>query len=100
VDKSFKEAPYFYWLYTLLIVLGAGLVLIPNFPLVRFVLLSQVLNGILLPVVMVFMLRLINKKELMGTHTNSRWFNAVAWITAMIVIALSLALMWNQLHGG
>ena len=100
VDKSFKEAPYFYWLYTLLIVLGAGLVLIPKFPLVKFVLLSQVLNGILLPVIMVFMLRLINKKELMGTHTNSRWFNAVAWITAVIVIALSLLLMWNQLHGG
>lgn len=100
VDKSFKEAPFFYWLYTGLIVLGAGLVLIPNFPLVRFVLLSQVLNGILLPVIMVFMLRLINKKELMGSHTNSHWFNAVAWITAVIVIVLSVVLMWNQVRGG
>jgi len=100
VDKSFKEAPFFYWLYTGLIALGAGLVLIPNFPLVKFVLLSQVLNGILLPVIMIFMLRLINKKELMGTHTNSRWFNAVAWVTAAIVIVLSIMLMWNQLTGG
>ena len=100
VDKSFKEAPFFYWLYTGLIVLGAGLVLIPNFPLVRFVLLSQVLNGILLPVIMIFMLRLINKKELMGSHTNSHWFNAVAWVTAAIVIVLSLVLMWNQVRGG
>jgi len=100
VDKSFKEAPFFYWLYTGLIVLGAGLVLIPNFPLVRFVLLSQVLNGILLPVIMIFMLRLINKKELMGSHTNSHWFNAVAWITAGIVIVLSVVLMWNQIRGG
>ena len=100
VDKSFKEAPFFYWLYTGLIVLGAGLVLIPNFPLVRFVLLSQVLNGILLPVIMIFMLRLINKKELMGSHTNSHWFNAVAWITALIVIVLSVVLMWNQVRGG
>jgi NRAMP (natural resistance-associated macrophage protein)-like metal ion transporter len=100
VDKTFKEAPFFYWLYTGLIVLGAGLVLIPNFPLVKFVLWSQVLNGILLPVIMVFMLRLINKKELMGSHTNSRWFNAVAWLTAAIVIVLSVMLMWNQLHGG
>ena len=100
VDKSFKEAPFFYWLYTGLIVLGAGLVLVPNFPLVRFVLLSQVLNGILLPVIMIFMLRLINKKELMGTHTNSQWFNAVAWITAVIVIVLSVVLMWNQVRGG
>ena len=100
VDKSFKEAPFFYWLYTLLIALGAGLVLIPNFPLVKFVLLSQVLNGILLPVIMIFMLRLINKKELMGAYTNSRWFNAIAWVTAAIVIVLSVMLMWNQVRGG
>jgi Mn2+/Fe2+ NRAMP family transporter len=59
-----------------------------------------VLNGILLPVIMIFMLRLINKKELMGSHTNSQWFNAVAWATAAIVIVLSVLLMWNQIHGG
>jgi len=99
VDKSFKEAPFFYWLYTGLIALGAGLVLVPNFPLVKFVLWSQVLNGILLPVIMIFMLRLINKKELMGGHTNSRTFNAIAWVTAAIVIVLSLVLMWNQVTG-
>ena len=100
VDKSFKEAPFFYWLYTLLIAFGAGLVLVPNFPLMKFVLWSQVLNGVLLPVIMIFMLRLINKKELMGSYTNSRWFNAVAWVTAGIVIVLSVALMWNQVTGG
>jgi NRAMP (natural resistance-associated macrophage protein)-like metal ion transporter len=100
VDKSFKEAPFFYWLYTLLIVLGAGLVLVPNFPLVKFVLWSQVLNGILLPVIMIFMLRLINKHDLMGEYTNSRWFNGVAWTTAVIVIVLSLVMMWNQATGG
>jgi len=99
VDKSFQEAPFFYWFYTLLIVLGAGLVLIPNFPIVTFVIGSQVLNGVLLPVIMIFMLRLINKTELMGGHTNSRWFNWVAWITAGIVIVLSLMLMWNTIHG-
>ena len=97
VDKSFREAPFFYWLYTGLIALGAGLVLVPNFPLVKFVLWSQVLNGILLPVIMIFMLLLINKKELMGTHTNSRVFNIIAWVTAAIVIVLSVVLMWNQL---
>jgi NRAMP (natural resistance-associated macrophage protein)-like metal ion transporter len=100
LDKSFKEAPFFYWFYTLLIVLGAGVVLIPNFPLVRVTILSQVLNGVLLPVIMIFMLRLINKHELMGEHTNSRWFNWVAWATAGIVIALSLvALFWNPAKG-
>ena len=100
VDKSFKDAPFFYWFYTLLLVLGGGLVLVPNFPIVRFVIWSQVLNGILLPVIMIFMLRLINKPELMGSHVNSRWFNWVAWVTAVIVIVLSVMLMWNTLTGG
>jgi NRAMP (natural resistance-associated macrophage protein)-like metal ion transporter len=100
VDKGFKEAPFFYWFYTLLIVLGAGIVLIPNFPLVKTILLSQVLNGVLLPVIMIFMLKLINKSELMGEHTNSTWFNWVSWITAIVVIVLSLTMMWNQLTGG
>ena len=100
VDKGFKDAPFFYWFYSLLIVLGAGVVLIPNFPLVKVVILSQVLNGVLLPVIMIFMLKLINKHELMGKHTNSHWFNAVAWATAVIVIGLSLMMMWNQITGG
>jgi NRAMP (natural resistance-associated macrophage protein)-like metal ion transporter len=100
VDKGFKEAPFFYSFYTLLIVLGAGVVLIPNFPLVKIIILSQVLNGVLLPVIMIFMLKLINKHELMGEHTNSTWFNWVAWATAGIVIVLSLVMMWNQATGG
>ncbi len=100
VDKSFKEAPFFYWFYTLLIALGAGLVLVPNFPLVRFIIWSQVLNGVLLPVIMIFMLLLINKPELMGEHVNSRWFNWVAYATAGIVIVLSVMLMWNTVRGG
>jgi NRAMP (natural resistance-associated macrophage protein)-like metal ion transporter len=99
LDKHFKEASFFYWLYSLLIVGGAAIVLIPGFPLIRFIILSQVLNGILLPVVLVFMLRLINKHELMGKYTNSVWFNIIAWTTAVIVTALSLLLMWNTIHG-
>jgi len=99
LDKTFKEAPFFYWFYTLLIVLGAATVLIPNFPMVQVAVLSQVLNGVLLPVIMIFMLKLINKHELMGKYTNSRWFDIVAWTTAAIVIAMSLVLVWNQIHG-
>ena len=99
LDKTFREAKFFYWFYSLLIAAGAAVVLIPNFPLVQFTILSQVLNGILLPVVMIFMLKLINKHDLMGKYTNSRWFDAIAWITAIIVITLSLALVWNKIHG-
>ena len=100
LDKSFKEAPFFYWFYTLLIGLGAATVLIPNFPMQKIAILSQVLNGILLPVVLIFMLKLINKHELMGKYINKRWFNAVAWATALIVTGLSLVLVWNSMHGG
>jgi len=100
LDKGFKDARFFYWFYTLLLALGAAVVLIPNFPLIKVIIGSQVLNGILLPVVLIFMLRLINRQELMGKYTNSRWFNAVAWLTTVIVICLSLVLMWNGLRGG
>ena len=99
VDKSFSEAPFFYWFYSLLIAFGAAIVLIPNFPLVKVTILSQVLNGVLLPVVLIFMLKLINKHELMGQYTNSRWFNIVAWATSIIVIGLTAVLLWYTLHG-
>ena len=99
VDKSFSEAPFFYWFYSLLIAFGAAIVLIPNFPLVKVTILSQVLNGVLLPVVLIFMLKLINKHELMGQYTNSRWLNIVAWATSIIVIGLTVVLLWYTLHG-
>jgi len=99
LDKSFKEARFFYWFYSLLLAAGAAIVLIPNFPLVRFSILSQVLNGVLLPVVLVFMLSLINKYELMGEYTNSRLFNVIAWVTAIVVTGLSLVWIWNLMHG-
>ena len=95
VDKSFKEAPFFYWLYTLLIAGGAIAVLaLPDSQLVSMAILSQVLNGILLPVVIVLMLILINRKDLMGEHINSRLFNAIAWVTCVIVIGLNVALIF------
>jgi Mn2+/Fe2+ NRAMP family transporter len=98
VDKKFAQAPFFYWLYTLLIAAGAAVVLIPNFPLVTMTILSQVLNGVLLPFVLYFMLKLVNNKALMGKHTNSRWFNAVAWATTVIVIGLTVVMVWQSVH--
>jgi Mn2+/Fe2+ NRAMP family transporter len=95
VDKSFKEAPFFYWLYTLLIAGGAIAVLaLPDSQLVSMAILSQVLNGILLPVVIVLMLVLINRKDLMGEYVNSRLFNVIAWATSLIVIGLNVALIF------
>ncbi len=99
LDRTWKQAPVFYWLYTILIAAGAAIVLIPNFPLVPMAILSQVLNGLLLPVVMYFMLRLINKPELMGEMTNRLWLNIIAWTTAVIVTGLSMMLIWQSIHG-
>jgi Mn2+/Fe2+ NRAMP family transporter len=99
VGKKFAEAPVFYWLYTILIVAGGGVILWPNLPLVRISVLSQVVNGMVLPFVLIFMLFLVNKKELMGEHINSRSFNVIAWATTIIVVTLSFALMWTALKG-
>lgn len=94
LDKRFREAPVFYWLYTLLIAAGAGVILIPGIPLLEVAVLSQVVNGVLLPFVLMFMLVLVNKKDLMGRYTNSRFFNVVAWTTAIAMMALSAAMLW------
>jgi len=99
LDKRFDEAPAFYWLYTALIVLGAGVLLLPRFPLFRVMVLSQVVNGILLPFVLVFMLLLMNDRELMGEHVNSRWYNVVSWFTVVAMAALSIALLIAQARG-
>ena len=95
VGQKFSEAPAFYWLYTLLIAAGGAVVLIPGLPLLKIAVLSQVVNGIVLPFVLIFMLLLINKKELMGEYVNTRLFNAVAWLTTGVMIALTLAWFWT-----
>ena len=100
VGRKFGEAPVFYWLYTILIVAGAGVILTPNLPLVKITILSQVVNGAVLPFVLIFMLLLINRKELMGDYVNSRFFNVVAWATTVLVIGLTAALVWQSLTGG
>jgi NRAMP (natural resistance-associated macrophage protein)-like metal ion transporter len=100
VDKKFGEAKFFYWLYAILIVAGAGLVLLPHFPYIKVIIFSQVLNGIVLPFVLIFMLLLINKKELMGEYRNSYFFNIVAWATVVIVIGLSTALLVTSFQAG
>jgi NRAMP (natural resistance-associated macrophage protein)-like metal ion transporter len=100
VDRKFSEAPIFYWLYTLLIVLGAAVILIPKVNLVAMVLFSQVINGVLLPFVLIYMILLINRKGLMKEWTNSAWYNAISWVSVAIMIGLTLALVAISIKGG
>jgi NRAMP (natural resistance-associated macrophage protein)-like metal ion transporter len=89
VDKKYGEARQFYWLYTSILVVGALVVLWPRLPLVQIMLVSQIVNGVLLPFILVFMLLLINRTKIMGEWTNGRFFNAVAWGTTAIMIGLT-----------
>jgi len=97
LDRKLKEAPTFYSLYTLLIVVGAGIILIPKAPLLKILVLSQVANGVWLPVVLIFILLLINRKDLMGEHTNSVTFNVIAWASSIIMIILTLVLVYTAI---
>jgi len=99
IGKKFGEAPVFYWLYTILIAAGAGVILTPNLPLIKISILSQVVNGIAIPFVLIFMLLLVNKKELMGKYVNSRTYNVIAWVTTLVMIALSVAYLWTLKAG-
>ena len=93
VNTTFKTAPHFNWIYTGLIILGAGTILIPRVPLILILYWSQVLNGLLLPVTIIFALLLINKAELMGDYVNSKSYNLIAGFAAIAVMVLSLLLV-------
>jgi Mn2+/Fe2+ NRAMP family transporter len=97
LDNKFKEAPAFYSLYTALIVVGAGIVLIPRAPLWKILIYSQVGNGIWLPVVLIFILILINRRDLMGDHVNTLAFNVIAWTASIIMIILTLVLIYTSI---
>ena len=98
LDHKFREAPAFYWLYTILILVGAGIVLLPSAPLWKIFIFSQVGNGIWLPIVVIFILLLINRKDLMGEHTNTLMFNVIAWITAVAMIILTFVLVGQAVY--
>jgi len=93
VNKGFREAPVFYWLFTLLIVIGGGVILLPGFPLVKMILLSQVINGALLPLVLIYMILLVNKDRLMKRWKNTRFYNVVGWTSVVILTGLTVALV-------
>ena len=99
VERKFSEAPAFYWLYTALIAAGGAVVMLPGLPLIKIAVFSQVVNGAVLPFVLIFMLLLINKKDLMGEYVNKPTFNVIAWATTAIMIVLTAMLVWGTLHG-
>ena len=97
IDKKWKEAPQFYWLYTAIIAIGAGIIMIPNVPLVKISLLSQEINGILLPVVLICMMLIINNKDVMGEYVNKRFGNIIGWTTIAVLISLSVILFVSSI---
>jgi len=100
VSRSFRDAPIFLGVFTFLVAFGAAIAVIPDLPLMRVLLVTQVINGVLLPVVLFAVLRLVNDRNLMGEHVNSRLHNIGAWLTATVVTLLSLMFVLNTLFPG
>ena len=97
VSRSFREAPIFLGTFTFLVAVGAAIAIVPNLPLFRVLLVTQVINGLLLPVILFAVLRLVNNRELMGTHVNGPLYNVAAWLTAIVVTILSLLFIFITL---
>lgn len=99
ISKKFAEAPIFYALYTVLILIGGGVVLLPRLNLINVMLFSQTMNGILFPFILIFMLLLVNNKRLMGQYVNSKFNNFVAGATALVLIVLTILLVFATFTG-
>ena len=93
MDKRWNEAPQFYTLYTAIILVGAGIVLLPRVPLISISVWSQTINGILLPVVLILMMVIVNKKDVMGEYVNKPVVNVIGWVTISALVLLSLSLL-------
>jgi Mn2+/Fe2+ NRAMP family transporter len=95
--KRFKEAPQFNSIFTIIVIMGASIVLIPSLPLIKVMWFSQIVNCLLLPVVLIFMVMLVNKKEVMGDYQNSTWMNIVTCMSTAVLIGLNLVLFYNAI---
>ena len=100
VSRSFREAPIFLGTFTFLVAVGAAIAVIPNLPLIRVLLVTQVINGLLLPIILFAVLRLVNNRELMGAHVNGPIYNVAAWLTAIVVTLLSLLFILMTIFPG
>lgn len=99
IDRSWSEAPIFNGLYTFVIAAGAGVILIPDLNLITIMLVSQVVNGMLLPFLLIFMMVIVNDRRIMGRHVNNRFNNVLAWTTIVVVISLTVVLLGMTLLG-
>ncbi len=97
IGKGFKEAPQFMWLFTIILMMGAAIVLIPGLPLIKVMWFTQILNCLLLPVILIYMIELVNREELMGDYRNSRWVNGVTCLGTGLLIVLNVVLLYNSL---
>ena len=97
VSSSFREAPIFLGVFTFLVVLGATVAMMPGLSLIHVLIVTQVINGVLLPVVLIAVLKLVNNRELMGTHVNGPIYNIAAWLTTVIVSLLSIMVIVSTL---
>lgn len=97
IGRTIKEAPAFYAVFTAIIIFGALFILLPNAPLITIMVMSQAVNGILLPILMVFQVKIINDRRIMGTYTNSKVTNLLAWITIIVVTLLTAVLLVGTL---
>ncbi|MBA2379688.1 MAG: divalent metal cation transporter [Blastocatellia bacterium] len=93
LSRSFREAPIFLGIFTALVVLGCVVAMIPGIPQIKLLIFTQMINGLLLPIILVAIVKLANNKEIMGEHTNSRAFNVFAVLIAAVVSILSLLLI-------
>lgn len=90
VSSSFREAPIFLGVFTFLVVLGATVAVMPGLSLIHVLIVTQVINGVLLPVILIAVLKLVNSRDLMGSHVNGRLYNIAAWLTTVLVSLLSI----------
>jgi Mn2+ and Fe2+ transporters of the NRAMP family len=99
IDKKWSQAPEFYWLFTIIVLIAVAVILLPKAPLIQITIWSQVFNGVLLPVVLVCMLLIVNKKDVMGEHVNSLFGNVVGWVTAGVLLCMNVVFLGMSIFG-
>jgi len=99
IDKKWHEAPQFYWLFTIIVIVSVVIILLPGAPLIQITIWSQVINGILLPVVLISMLVIVNKRDVMGIHVNKRLGNVIGWSTAVVLLAMNAVFLGMSFFG-